>query len=99
MAQADSVPSPIPSTITGASATPSTNDASARRCLINQALLGVKMAAISYATAVLLLAPFPWNVVLLLPLFLDRNEHLQLSEFDAMPAARHTACCGRGNLP
>ena len=75
MAQAESVPSLIQARVTGAISNPSTN------CVLPMGRYFVDRAntdrmpacALAYATAVLLLGWFPWNVLLILLLFLCRS--------------------------
>jgi hypothetical protein len=43
---------------------------------------GLHIVAVCYVTAVILLGWLPWNVLLLLPLFLGKNGHLRFREFE-----------------
>jgi hypothetical protein len=74
MAQADSVPSPIQAPITGARSSPSTK----RVLRSEQFFVGwtdrTPVCALGYATAVLLLACYPWNALLILLLILCRSS-------------------------
>jgi hypothetical protein len=74
MAQADSVPTANRAPITGAWSTPSTK----RVLPIERYFVGqtdrIQVCAVGYATAVLLLGWFPWNVLLILVLFLCRSS-------------------------
>jgi hypothetical protein len=72
MAQAESVPSPISCAITGARPIPSTR----RAQLIRRLLVGrsERACAVGFATGALLLGWFPWNVLLILFLFLCRGS-------------------------
>ena len=76
MAQADSVPSLIQAPITGASSNPSTKSVlPVERYFVDQANTGrMPVWVLGYATAVLLLGWFPWNVLLILFLFLCRSS-------------------------
>jgi hypothetical protein len=104
MAQADSVPSPIRTSVTGESAKRSTNSRSAARLRFiknantSQLSIGSKIRAVSYATAVLLLAPLPWNFLLMLLLFLSRDKRLRFSAFDRTVSMRCTVFSGRGSF-
>jgi hypothetical protein len=83
MAQADSVPSVIRMSITGATSTASTNRRSADlHSFIDEAgrvFVVSNIGALFYATAVLLLVGFPWNIFLILLLFLCRNRRIVLN--------------------
>ena len=74
MAQANSVPIPNRAPITGARSNPSTK----RVLPIERYLVGqtdrIQVCAVGYATAVLLLGWFPWNVLLILLLFLGTSS-------------------------
>jgi hypothetical protein len=76
MAQADSVPTPIRTLITGASSNPSTKSAlPVQRYFVDQTNTGrMPVWALGYATAVLLLGWFPWNALLILLLLLCRSS-------------------------
>jgi len=104
MAQADSVPSAIRAPITGASANPSTKHCSAgwlycidEASTAGQVLKGTNIAAVSYATAVVLLAWFPWNILLILFLFLWRNKHSRFVALDTVSFARCSVFCRGGS--
>jgi hypothetical protein len=69
MAQGDSVPTPIGTLITGANSRASTNRRSRnRRYPVSN------VWALYYATAVILLGWLPWNVLLILLLFLRTSS-------------------------
>jgi hypothetical protein len=76
MAQADSVPTAIQAPITGASSNPSTKSVlPVERYFVDQVNTDrMPACALGYATAVLLLGWFPWNVLLILLLFLCRSS-------------------------
>jgi hypothetical protein len=76
MAQADSVPTPNRAPITGATSTPSTKRVLPdERYFVDQVKTGwMPVWPLGYATAVLLLGGFPWNVLLILLLFLCRSS-------------------------
>ena len=76
MAQADSVPTPIEAPITGAPINPSTKRVlPIGQYFVDQANTApMPVWALGYATAVLLLGWFPWNVLLILFLFLCRSS-------------------------
>jgi hypothetical protein len=92
MAQADSVPSAIRAPITAATSKASTNGRSADpRCFAEEASTGrlpkgSDITAVSYATAVVLVAGFPWNILLIL--FLCRNNRLGSIGLDTVSSAR-----------
>jgi hypothetical protein len=103
MAQADSVPSPIPPRVTDATANLSTKRLSAdRRYCIDEGKPGQvsagEIAALCYATAVLLLAWFPWNILLILFLFLCRDKRLRFIALDTVSSARCGVVCRAGSF-
>lgn len=104
MAQADSVPTVIRAPITATTSKAPTNRRFADpRCFIDEActgrvLKGSNVTAVSYATAVFLLARFPWNILLILLLFLSRKKRSRFVGLDTMPSARCSVFCGGGGL-
>jgi hypothetical protein len=69
MAQAVSGPTPIRTLITGAN-----SKASTKRRSRNRRYPASNVWALCYATAVILLGWVPWNVLLILPLFLGTSS-------------------------
>jgi hypothetical protein len=100
MAQADSVPIANRAPITGASSNPSTKRVPAvGRYLVDQAgsdsaLVRSNIWALCYATAVLLLGWWPWNVLLILLLLLCRGKPLRFGAFEVMSSGPF---CRRGS--
>jgi hypothetical protein len=88
MAKADSVPSPIQASITGASAKASTKRVlPVERYFVDQANTGrMPVWSLGYATAVLLLGWFPWNALLILLLVICRHKRSRFRAFDAVPS-------------
>jgi hypothetical protein len=76
MAQADAVPSAIRASITGARSNPPTKRVlTIGRYFFDQANADpMPVWALGYATAVVLLGWFPWNVLLILLLFVGREK-------------------------
>jgi hypothetical protein len=72
MAQADSVPSLLRVPITGASSQAPTTGPTLRWCerITGRMAVGWYILALCCATAVILLGWWPWNLLLILPLFL-----------------------------
>ena len=75
MAQADFVPTAIQTLVTGAISNQSTKRIPPiGQCIVDQASIGpIPACALGYATAVLLLGWWPWNVLLILLLFFCRS--------------------------
>jgi hypothetical protein len=76
MAQADSVPTAIQAPVTGAISNQfATRIPSIGQCIVDRASMGpIPACALGYATAVLLLGWWPWNVLLILLLFRCRSD-------------------------
>jgi hypothetical protein len=79
MAQADSVPTAISRSITGAPLKASTKDA--RRCwyevITGGMPIGTYVVTAFCATAVILVGYAPWNILLILGLLLSRDDVLR----------------------